>query len=100
MYGTLVIMVEEPLNWDVICKALIKDCIQDFIDYFAPGAKFVKFVEGQLQTSVNGPFQPREIRADLVPGVELDGQHYLHHYELQSTKNQKIAPRLLDYIRD
>jgi len=85
------------LDWDVFCKALVKENVQDFIDYFAPGAVFVRFIEGQLQTLVVGPFDPREIRCDLVVEVRRGRRRFIIHVEFQSTKNGKMARRVLGY---
>ncbi len=85
------------MDWDVFCKALVKENIQDFIDYFAPEAVFVRFIEGQLQTLVVGLFDPREIRCDLVVEVRRGRRRFIIHVEFQSTKNGKMARRVLGY---
>src|SRR6266851_4469336 len=90
-------MPEANLDWDVFCKALVKENIQDFIDYFAPEAVFVRFIEGQLQTLVVGLFDPREIRCDLVVEVRRGRRRFIIHVEFQSTKNGKMARRVLGY---
>jgi len=84
----------------VWCKALLKECVQDFIDYYAPGAGFVRFAEGQLQTPVSGSLEDaREIRCDVAVEVKIGRRHFLLHFEFQSTKQKGIATRLLDYSR-
>lgn len=85
------------LEWDVFSKTLLKKHIQDFVDYFTPGAKVVRLVEGQLQTRVDSSFEPREVRCDVVVEVELAGQKFLEHYECQSTRQTGMAKRMLGY---
>ncbi len=85
------------MYWDMFCKALFKECAQDFIDYFLPGAKFVEMRECQLQTGVDGPFDPREIRGDVVPAAERGGKLLLFNLEWQSSKDEKMDERLLGY---
>jgi hypothetical protein len=84
-------------SWDLLCKGLVKGYAQDFLDFFAPGAKFVGMWNAQLQTLVDGPFEPREMRADMVPKAMRGGKPMLMDTEWQSTKDLKIPGRLLFY---
>jgi len=85
------------LSWDLFCKALIKECAQDFITYFAPGARYVGMRECQVQTRMDGPFDPREMRGDTVPEAERAGKRFLLNTECQSSKDEKMDERLLGY---
>jgi len=85
------------LSWDLFCKALLKECAQDFVTYFVPGARYVGMRESQLQTRVDGPFDAREIRGDGVPEAERDGALVLTDVEWQSTREAEMADRLLGY---
>ena len=59
---TIAIRWEGALSWDLFCKALVKECPQDFVTYFAPNARYVGMRETQLQGRVDGSIDPREIR--------------------------------------
>ena len=85
------------MGWDLFCKALLKECAQDFVSYFAPGAKYRGMRECQLQTRVDGPFNPREMRGDAVPEAERGGKLFLLNAEWQSSKDEKMDERLLGY---
>ncbi|HEY0756227.1 MAG TPA: hypothetical protein VGD98_19885 [Ktedonobacteraceae bacterium] len=90
--------VEESIvAWDLIGKALVKECVEDFLDYFAPGAEYVGMRNVQLQTRADSPFATREIRADVLVEAVRDGQHILLDIEWQSTKDDKMDDRLLFY---
>jgi hypothetical protein len=89
--------LEGALPWDLIGKALVKECAQDFLTYFAEGATYVGMRNAQLQTQVGGPFEPREIRADMVPEAMRGGERMLMDIEWRSTKDTKMAERLLFY---
>src|SRR5579859_7903831 len=94
---TSLIKLEGLVSWDLFSKALVKECAQDFVTYFAPGARYVGMRECQLQTRVDGPFDTREIRGDAVPEAEYNGWHLLVDIEWQSTKDGKMDERLLGY---
>lgn len=85
------------MSWDLFCKALLKECAQDFVTYFAPGAHFVGMRECQLQTRLDGPFDPREMRADIAIEAERTGLPFLLNVEWQSSRDDEMAERLLGY---
>lgn len=85
------------MSWDLIGKALAKECAQDFFDYFAPSAKYIGLRNGQLQTRMGGPFRGREIRADNVLEGVRGGERILMNIEWQSTRDGEIDERLLFY---
>jgi hypothetical protein len=85
------------LSWDIHTKLLLKECPQDFVTYFAPGARYVCMRETQFQTRVDSTYEQREMRGDLVIEAEEDGEHFLIGPEIQSTKDAKMAERLLGY---
>lgn len=85
------------MSWDLFCKALVKECPQDFVTYFAPNARFTGMNETNLQTRVDGPLDPREIREDVILGAELLGTHFLIGVEWQSSKDSHMDERLLGY---
>src|SRR6185312_13611752 len=41
IWYNLITKLEGFVCWDLFCKALIKECAQDFVCYFAPGARYV-----------------------------------------------------------
>jgi hypothetical protein len=84
-------------KWDIFSKLLLKIDPQGILEYFVPGAHFVCFREGQLQTREDGPFEPREMRTDSIIEAEYEGEHFLLHVEFQSKKDGKMAERLLGY---
>ena len=88
------------MSWDLFCKVLVKECAPDFVAYFAPNARYVGMRETQLQTRVDGPVDPREIRADIVLEAELVGKHFLVGVEWQSTRNARMDERLLGYSHE
>jgi hypothetical protein len=94
---TCIIKLEGSLSWDLFCKALVKECAQDFVAYFAPNALYVGMRETQLQTRVDGLLDSREIRGDIVLEAELVGKHFFVDIEWQSTKDTKMDERLLGY---
>lgn len=85
------------MNWDGYSKLLLKECPQDFVTYFAPGAIYVGMRETQFQTRHDGPFDPREIRSDVVLEAQYDGLPFLLHVEWQATEDPKMDERLLGY---
>lgn len=93
----MITVLEGCLSWDMFCKALLKERPQDFLAYFVPGARFVRVCEGQLQTRLDGPREPREIRGDIVIEAEREDQPFLMGVEWQSSKDAKIDERLLGY---
>ena len=88
------------MSWDLFCKALIKECAPDFVEYFAPNARYVGIRETQLQTRVDGSIDAREIRGDIVLEAELVGKHFLVNVECQSTRDAKMDERLLGYSHE
>lgn len=88
------------MSWDLFCKALVKECAQDFVAYFAPNAHYIGMRETQSQTRVDGPIDPREIRGDIVLEAELVGEHFFVGVEWQSTKDAKMDERLLGYSHE
>jgi hypothetical protein len=85
------------LSWDIHTKLLLKECPQDFVAYFAPGAHYVGMRETQFQTRVDSAYEQREIRADLMIEAEENGVYFLISPEIQSTKGEKMDERLLGY---
>jgi hypothetical protein len=85
------------LSWDLVCKALVKECAQDFVTYFAPGALFVTMSESQLQTRLDSPFGSREMREDGTLEAEYAGKRLLVGVEWQSDKDDQMGARLLFY---
>ncbi|HEY0754097.1 MAG TPA: hypothetical protein VGD98_09065 [Ktedonobacteraceae bacterium] len=85
------------MSWDLFCKALLKECAPDFVACFVPGAQYVGIRECQLQTLVNGPFAPREIRGDVVLEARRETEHFLLNVEWQSSRDEKMDERLLNY---
>lgn len=88
------------VTWDLVGKALVKECPQDFVTYLAPGATYVGMRETNLQTRLDSPFGTREIRGDVVPEAKYNGQKLLTGVELQSTKEEGIGGRLLFYSEE
>ena len=97
IWYNLITKLEGFVSWDLFCKALIKECAQDFITYFAPGARYVGMRECQVQTRMDGPFDPREMRGDIVPEAERAGERFLLNTECQSSKDERMDERLLGY---
>src|SRR6185437_1224135 len=97
IWYNLITKLEGFVSWDLFCKALIKECAQDFVSYFAPGARYVGMREGQVQTRTDGPFDSREMRGDTVPEAERAGERFLLNAECQSSKDEKMDERLPGY---
>ena len=53
--------------------------------------------ETQHQTRMDGPHEKRELRNDLLIEAEENRQHFLIDPEIQSTKDEEMDERLLDY---
>ena len=87
----------ELLSWDIYSKLLLKECPQDFVTFFAPGARFVRMRETQFQTRGDSPYDPREMRGDIIIEAEYEGQLFLIHVEWQSAKDEEMDERLLGY---
>lgn len=85
------------MSWDIYSKLLLKECPQDFVSYFVPGARFLRFRESQFQTRGDSPFQSREMRGDLMVEAAYEHQHFLMHVEWQSSKDDEMDMRLLGY---
>ena len=85
------------MSWDLFSKALIKECSQDFVTYFAPDALYLGMREAQLQTRTDGLFDPREMRGDGIIEAECEGLPFLIDVEWQSTKDDEMDERLLGY---
>lgn len=85
------------MNWDIYNKLLLRECPQDFVTYFVPGAHFVQMRESQFQTRGDGPYKPREMRGDGVTEAEFADQHFLMHIEWQADKDEEMDMRLLGY---
>lgn len=87
--------------WDLFLKLLVRESPQDFVDWLFPGARFVRWRDGQFQKRGRGRSKKalfaHEIRADSLMEVEYEGQHFLIHVEFQSTKDEEIGYRLLGY---
>lgn len=87
--------------WDLFLKLLVRESPQDFVDWLFPGARFVRWRDGQFQKRGRGRSRKtlfaHEIRADCLMEVEYEGQHFLIHVEFQSTKDEEIGYRLLGY---
>jgi hypothetical protein len=90
----------KAFEWDRCSKALIKEHPQEMVDFLVPGARFICFREGQFQTEVGSPFEPRDTRSDVMMETEHKGKRFLLHIELQSTKDKKMDERLLGYRCD
>jgi hypothetical protein len=76
---------------------LLKECPQDFVTYFSPGARFVRMRETQFQTREEGSLDSREIRGDSMLEAEHSGKPFLIGVEWQTTKDSEMHVRLLDY---
>ena len=85
------------MSWDIYSKLLLKECPQDFVTFFAPGARFVRIREAQFQTRGLSPYRPREMRGDTIIEAEYEGQLFLIHIEWQSEKDEEMDERLLGY---
>lgn len=85
------------MSWDLWSKLLVKECPQDFVTYFSPGARFVGMRETQFQTRPASSFEPREIRGDGIIEAERSGVHFLIGVEWQTTRNDRMDERLLGY---
>ena len=85
------------MSWDIYSKLLLKECPQDFVTYFVPGARFVRMRESQFQTRADGPYDPREMRGDIMIEAEYQGRHFLINVEWQSSKDEEMDMRLLGY---
>ena len=85
------------MSWDVHTKLLLKECPQDFVSYFTPGARYIGMRETQYQTRLDSPHEKRELRSDLLIEAEENGQHFLIDPEIQSTKDEGMDERLLGY---
>lgn len=85
------------MNWDVISKLLLKECAQDFVTCFAPGARFVRMRESQFQTRGDGPYEAREMRGDSIVEAAYEDRPFLLHIEWQSDKDEIMDRRLLGY---
>jgi hypothetical protein len=78
-----------PSFWDTVCKVLTRGYPHALLRIFNFSATFVQTLPTELK-EVN-----RQI--DSLLEVVLHGQHVLLHIEFQSTKNSKMAERLLEY---
>ena len=85
------------MSWDIYSKLLLKECPQDFVTYFVPGAQYVQMREAQLQTRDDGPFEAREMRGDGMIEAQEDGKHFLIDIEWQSSEDTGMDERLLGY---
>jgi hypothetical protein len=84
------------VSWDLYSKALLKECPQDFVTYFVPGAQYVSALEGQFQTQASS-FKKREVRADRMIKATYQGKPFLINIEFQVKKDGRMGERLLGY---
>lgn len=97
-YGTILLQCWRALlSWDIHTKLLLKEYPQDFVSYFAPGARYIGTRETHFQTRVDSAYEQREMRGDLAIEAEENGEHFLITPEFQSTKDEKMDERLLGY---
>lgn len=85
------------MSWDIHTKLLLKECPEDFVRYFAPGARFVRTRETHFQTRVDSTYQQREMRGDVMFEAEENNEHFLVAPEIQSIGDDKMDERLLGY---
>ncbi len=85
------------MSWDIYSKILLKECPQDFVTFFAPGARFIRMRETQFQTRGDSPYNPREMRGDTVIEADYESQGFLIDVEWQTEKDEKMDERLLGY---
>lgn len=79
-------------KWDTSTKRLVHTRPEDFIHWLIPGAQFIGPVEAK---SLN--FNNREIEADNVHQMIVDGIKCLIHIEFQSYADEHMAERMWDY---
>ena len=76
-------------KWDRSVKRLILEKPQDIVSWLLPGARVVGVYPQELHS--------RDILADLLFEVVVDGKRYLLHIEFQARSDAKMAERLLEY---
>src|SRR5690242_4368422 len=75
--------------WDNAGKRLIKESIQDFLDWLLPGA--------QVTGRRSHEFESRKLEADSFHEAILDDELILVNIELQSSADSQMEIRLLEY---
>ncbi|HEY0754646.1 MAG TPA: hypothetical protein VGD98_11835 [Ktedonobacteraceae bacterium] len=70
-------MWREALYWDLFCRALVEECGQDFVDRFAPGAKYVGMRKSRIHIPASGSQPAREVERNNVIEASMAGQHFL-----------------------
>ena len=76
-------------TWDDTMKRLVRANPQDFVSWFLERAQFKDMLSVELKN--------RTIESDLLLLVDLDGEEVLLHLEFQSTKDEDMPLRLLEY---
>lgn len=79
-------------KWDTSTKRLVSTHAEDFIRWLIPGAHFTGTVEAR---SVN--LNNREIEADNLHQLTLNGITCLVHIEFQSYTDEQMAERMWEY---
>lgn len=75
--------------WDDALKKLIDDSPQDFVSWVAPGSTYERSLPQKLKAV--------HLYADALLQVTEAGQPALKHIEFQSTYDERIGERLLEY---
>lgn len=76
-------------QWDGRMKRLVKDNPQDFVTWLAQGARY--------HSELNAHLPSRNIDADTLFKVTLDGRLFLLHIEFQTRRDRSMAKRLWEY---
>src|SRR5579859_2811381 len=90
-------------DWDAVGKEFVHCSRQAILNVFRPGAKFLRMVEGELQTiELNEKGQPVIVkrRVDNLMLAEINGKEVLMLVELQTRNNYVMDDRLLEYTRE
>ncbi len=76
-------------SWDGGMKRLVEEAPQDFISWLIQGAQF----DSELSPHLQG----RNIDADILYRIIIDGSPYLFHLEFQRRSDPDMAKRLWEY---
>jgi predicted transposase YdaD len=76
-------------EWDDVLKRMIEERREDYLEWLLKGAHYKSSLSIELRNVLR--------KADLMWSAELHGQNIVVHIEVQSTEDDEMSLRMLDY---